>query len=49
MAGRPGIHSPLLRSLVIPLLAMPQATHYVLDAFIWKVRPKNPGLVRELT
>jgi hypothetical protein len=26
------------RSIVIPLLAVPQATHYVLDAFIWKLQ-----------
>lgn len=26
---------------IIPLLAVPQATHYVLDGFIWKIR-KNP-------
>jgi hypothetical protein len=30
--------------LVVPLLALPQATHYVLDAWIWRVRPQNPGL-----
>lgn len=30
-------------SLVVPLLAVPQATHYVLDAFLW--RPSaDPGL-----
>jgi hypothetical protein len=32
--------------LLVPLLAMPQATHYVLDAWIWKVRPENPELSR---
>ena len=26
---------------VVPLLAMPQATHYVLDGFIWRVRGKK--------
>lgn len=25
-------------SLVIPLLALPQITHYILDGFIWKIR-----------
>lgn len=25
-----------LKSLLVPLLALPQATHYVLDGFIWK-------------
>lgn len=32
---------PLLLALVVPLLALPQATHYLLDAWIWKVRPEN--------
>lgn len=35
----------LLLSLLVPLLALPQATHYVLDAFIWKVRPENADAV----
>ena len=25
-------------SIVVPLLALPQVTHYVLDGFIWKIR-----------
>ncbi len=29
---------------LVPLLALPQMTHYVLDAFIWKVRQPEPGL-----
>ena len=32
----PGIRSPTLAWLV-PLLAVPQATHYILDAFIWRM------------
>jgi hypothetical protein len=35
--------SPLLPFLV-GLLALPQATHYVLDGFIWKMGPRNPDL-----
>lgn len=36
---------PKLEILLVPLLALPQATHYVLDAFIWKTAPaENPGL-----
>ena len=31
-----------------PLLALPQATHYVLDAWVWRVRPENPELARYL-
>ncbi|MBL7558134.1 MAG: hypothetical protein JNM24_20055 [Bdellovibrionaceae bacterium] len=30
--------SPLLLSYIVPLLAVPQGTHYILDAFIWKIR-----------
>ncbi len=32
---------PLLLAFVVPLLALPQATHYALDAWIWKVRDEN--------
>ena len=32
---------PVLLALLVPLLALPQATHYLLDAWIWKVRPEN--------
>ncbi len=35
--GLPAIQSPELLSLLVPLLAVPQITHYVLDAFIWRV------------
>jgi hypothetical protein len=34
-------------ALLVPLLAVPQATHYVLDAWIWRVKG-NPGLARRL-
>lgn len=30
--------SPAILSLVVPLLALPQITHYILDGFIWKIR-----------
>lgn len=30
--------SPVLLSYIVPLLAVPQGTHYILDAFIWKIR-----------
>ena len=29
---------------IVPLLVLPQATHYVLDAWIWKFDGSNPGL-----
>jgi hypothetical protein len=35
-------------ALVVPLLALPQATHYLLDAWIWRVRSENPELVELL-
>ncbi|MBI3269379.1 MAG: hypothetical protein HYZ53_10195 [Planctomycetes bacterium] len=35
---------PALLALVVPLLAVPQATHYVLDAFLWRFDGSNPGL-----
>lgn len=33
-------------AVVVPLLALPQATHYLLDAWIWRVRPENPEVLR---
>ncbi len=36
-------------TLLVPLLALPQATHYVLDAWIWRARGgSNPDLARHL-
>lgn len=35
-------------ALLVPLLALPQATHYLLDAWVWRVRPENPDLARHL-
>lgn len=35
-------------ALIVPLLALPQATHYLLDAWIWRLRPENPELARRL-
>jgi hypothetical protein len=40
--------SPVLLALLVPFLALPQSVHYVLDAWIWRVRPENPGLARDL-
>lgn len=34
----------LLLCLLVPLLALPQATHYLLDAWIWRSGPQNPDL-----
>ena len=38
---------PDLLALVVPLLALPQATHYLLDAFIWKPS-RDPALLARL-
>ncbi|OLE97463.1 MAG: hypothetical protein AUG75_08005 [Cyanobacteria bacterium 13_1_20CM_4_61_6] len=32
-----------LKVFLVPLLALPQATHYVLDGFVWR-RRSNPQL-----
>ncbi len=40
-SGLPQIDDHLLLSLVVPLLALPQATHYVLDGFIWKIKKSS--------
>lgn len=36
-----------LQSVLVPLLAVPQVTHYVLDGFIWR-RRSNPDVVRSV-
>ncbi|MBN9688066.1 MULTISPECIES: hypothetical protein [unclassified Corallococcus] len=43
--GGPALEADVL-ALVVPLLALPQATHYVLDAFIWKAGREPALLVR---
>jgi hypothetical protein len=38
-----------LLSVVVALFAIPQAAHYVLDAFLWRTGPgRNPGLAEYL-
>jgi hypothetical protein len=34
--------------LLVPLLALPQATHYALDAWIWRSGAQNPDLPRRI-
>ncbi|RYZ44928.1 MAG: hypothetical protein EOO72_05125 [Myxococcaceae bacterium] len=41
----PALEADVL-ALVVPLLALPQATHYVLDAFVWKAGREPALLVR---
>jgi hypothetical protein len=43
--GPAWVAGPEALALLVPLLALPQATHYVLDAWIWRTRG-NPGLAR---
>jgi hypothetical protein len=43
-AGDPGA---TIRAVLVPLLAVPQLTHYVLDGFLWR-RASNPRLARLL-
>ncbi len=38
---------PWVPAVAVPLLVVPQATHYVLDGFIWKL-PSNPRLASVL-
>lgn len=38
----------LFLALAVALLTVPQATHYVLDRFIWRAGPDNPRLARQL-
>jgi len=34
----PVVKDNMLLAILVPLLALPQATHYVLDGFIWKIK-----------
>lgn len=36
--GLPALQDASLLAVLVPLLALPQATHYVLDGFIWRMR-----------
>lgn len=38
----------LVRSVAVSLLVIPQATHYVLDRYIWRQGPRYPHLARQL-
>ena len=35
-------------AVLVPLLALPQLTHYVLDAYLWRLDGSNPGLAGAL-
>ncbi|MEQ9286285.1 MAG: hypothetical protein RIG77_05220 [Cyclobacteriaceae bacterium] len=38
------VNSPIFQALALALLSVPQATHYVLDGFIWKANSNNPHI-----
>ncbi len=38
----------LALALVVAALSVPQATHYLLDRWIWRVGPRNPKLANQL-
>lgn len=40
--------SAFATAFVVSLLTVPQATHYVLDRFIWRAGPDNPKLAQQL-
>jgi len=37
----PMVHDHAILSIIVPLLALPQVTHYIIDAFIWRMRHKG--------
>ena len=39
--------SDVVLGVVVPLLSLPQTTHYLLDGFVWRSR-ENPSLARRL-
>lgn len=39
-ANLPAITEPAILAVLVPLLSLPQSTHYVLDGFIWRVKDK---------
>ncbi|HVE87706.1 MAG TPA: hypothetical protein VND93_32835 [Myxococcales bacterium] len=44
----PALELTALHAVLVPLLAVPQLTHYTLDAFLWRMDGSNPGLARAL-
>lgn len=40
-AKLPIISDPTFLSILVPLLSLPQSTHYVLDGFIWRVKDRD--------
>jgi hypothetical protein len=44
----PDVDLSAWHALIVPLLALPQATHYVLDRYLWRLDGSNPGLAEAL-
>jgi hypothetical protein len=44
----PFVHTPEILMWLVPLLALPQATHYILDAFLWRLHSGAPEWKRIL-
>lgn len=40
----PFLENPSALALIVPLLSIPQVTHYIVDGFIWKMRKPNADL-----
>lgn len=47
-AKLPAVETELWLTWLIPLLALPQATHYILDGFIWRVRDPYSTWLRRM-
>jgi len=47
-ASLPAIDDPAILVWLVPLLSLPQSTHYVLDAFIWRKNGNVPDFKRIL-
>jgi hypothetical protein len=42
------LEHPVVTAAVVAVLTVPQATHYLLDRWIWRVGPSNPELAGQL-
>ena len=42
-AALPAVHAHTMLSFLVPLLSLPQVTHYIIDAFIWRLRKDRDG------
>ena len=44
----PFLQDEHLLALIVPLLTLPQVTHYVIDGFIWRVRKPQSATERKV-